>query len=122
MTRSRRHRPERLATLVHETLATALTTGLKDPRIGFVTITGVQVTADGHHATVRVSVLGSDEDKGRALEGLEHARGFLRTCLATQLELRVTPELRFELDRGLDHARRIDALLDGLRDRDGEPS
>jgi ribosome-binding factor A len=115
MKRSHHHRSERLAALIHETLATALTTRLKDPRIGFVTITGVQVTPDGQHATIRFSVLGTDEDKGRAAEGLEHARGFLRSCLATQLDLRSTPELRFELDRGLEHARRIDELLDGLR-------
>jgi ribosome-binding factor A len=121
MKRRRPHRPERLAALVHETLATALTTLLKDPRIGFVTITGVQVTPDGEHATVRFSVLGTDEDKGRAVEALEHARGFLRSHLATRLELRVTPELRFELDRGLDHARRIDELLDGLRG-EGDPA
>ena len=121
MKRTRHHRTERLAALVHETLATALTTALKDPRIGFVTITGVQVTADGHHATVRVSVLGTDEEKGRAMEGLEHARGFLRTHLAGALELRVTPELHFELDRGLEHARHIDALLDEIRG-EGDPA
>jgi ribosome-binding factor A len=121
MKRRRPHRPERLAALIRETIATALTTQLKDPRIGFVTITGVQVTADGQHATVKFSVLGTDEEKGRAVEGLEHARGFLRSYLATQLELRSTPELRFELDRGLEHARRIDALLDELRGK-GDPS
>jgi ribosome-binding factor A len=121
MKRRRPHRPERLAAQIHETLATALTTGLKDPRIGFVTITGVQVTPDGQHATVRFSVLGSEDDKARAVEGLEHARGFLRSHLAARLELRVTPELRFELDRGLEHARRIDELLDGLRG-EGDPA
>jgi len=119
--RGHRHRPERLAALVQETLATAIATSLKDPRIGFVTITGVRVTPDGQVATVRVSVLGSEDDKGRAIEGLEHARGFLRTVLASQLELRVTPELRFELDRGIEHAQRIDTLLNEIR-RDGEPS
>lgn len=120
MKRTPRHRPERLAALVRETLATALTTGVRDPRIGFVTITGVHVTGDGHHATVRVSVMGTDEDKGRAMDGLEHAKGFLRTHLAGNLELRVTPELHFELDRGLEHARRIDELLDQVRG-EGDP-
>jgi len=115
MKRSRRHRPERLAALIHETLATALTTQLKDPRIGFVTITGVHVTPDAQHATVRFSVLGDEAEKGRAAEGLEHARGFLRSHLASRLALRVTPELHFELDRGLEHARRIGEILDGLR-------
>lgn len=121
MKRRPHHRPERLAALIHQTLATALTTQLKDPRIGFVTITGVHVTKDGQHATVRFSVLGTDEDKGRAVEGIEHARGFLRSHLAARLELRVTPELHFELDRGLEHARRIDELLDKLRG-EGDPA
>jgi len=121
MKRSSRHRPERLAALVQETLAEALTTSLKDPRVGFVTITSVRVTPDGQLATIRVSVLGSEEDKGRAVAGLEHARGYLRTYLAERLNLRVVPELRFELDRGIEHAQRIDALLDEIR-RDGEPS
>lgn len=121
MRRGGRHRPERLAALLRETLASALTTGLKDPRIGFVTITGVQVTPDGQHATIRVSVLGTEDEKTRALEGLAHARGFLRSHLATHLDLRVTPELRFELDRGLEHARRIDEILDRLRE-EGESS
>ena len=120
MKRTPRHRAERLAALVHETLATALTT-LKDPRIGFVTITGVHVTADGRHATVRVSVLGTEEEKGRAMDGIEHAKGFLRTHLARAVELRVTPELHFELDRGLEYARRIDALLDQVRG-EGDPT
>ena len=121
MKRSGRHRPERLAALVQETLAEAIATSLKDPRVGFVTITGVRVTPDSQVATVRVSVLGAEDDKGRAIEGLEHARGFLRTYLAARLELRVIPDLRFELDRGLEHAQRIDTLLNEIR-RDGEPS
>ena len=121
MKRGGRHRSERLAALVHETLAEAIATALKDPRVGFVTITGVQVTQDGQQATVRVSVLGTEDEKGRAIEGLDRARGFLRSYLAERLELRVTPELRFELDRGLQHAQRIDELLKQIR-REGEPS
>jgi ribosome-binding factor A len=121
MTRRRPHRAERLAHLVQETLAEAIATALKDPRVGFVTITSVRVTADAQQATVRVSVLGTEDEKGRAIEGLDRARGFLRSYLAERLELRVTPELRFELDRGLEYAQRIDALLKQIR-REGEPS
>jgi ribosome-binding factor A len=121
MKRGHRHRPERLAALIQETLAAALATRVKDPRVGFVTITGVEVTPDGQHATVRFSVMGSEDEKARALEGLEHARGFLRTHLAAQLDTRVTPELRFELDRGLEHAQRIDELLGRLR-RERDPA
>ena len=116
-----RHRPERLGALVQETVADALATQLKDPRVGFVTLTGVAVSPDGTHATLRVSVMGTDEDKQRALEGLNSARGFLRTHVARSLTLRVAPELHFELDRGLEHAARINALLSQLK-RDETPS
>lgn len=118
MTRAHRHRPERLAALLHETLAEIITTGLKDPRVGFVTVTGVAVTPDGARATVRVSVMGSEEEKERALEGLDSARGFLRTHVARTLALRMAPELQFVLDRGLEHARRVEDILNQIK-RDG---
>ncbi len=121
MTISKRHRPERLAQLIKEEVADALATAVKDPRVGFATVTAVQVTPDGAHATIRVSVMGEEDDKQRALEGLESARGFLRTRLAQSLTLRVTPELRFELDRGLEHAQRIDELLKQIKG-DAPPS
>lgn len=118
-----RHRPERLAALVQQTVADALATEVKDPRVGFATVIGARVTPDGGRAILRVSVMGTDEDKARALEGLESARGFLRTHLASRLALRVAPELHFELDRGLEHAQRIDQILRDLgRDPDGSPS
>jgi len=119
---SSRHRSQRLAALIQETLAAALVTELKDPRVGFATITGVDVSPDGTHATVRVSVLGSDEDRTQAHEGLASARGFLRSHLAHSLPLRVAPELHFVMDRGLERARRIDALLDQLHDGEGNDS
>lgn len=115
MKRSGKHRPQRLAATIQESVAGALTTEIKDPRVGFVTVTGVTVSPDGTHALVRVSVMGTDEEKTRALEGLESARGFLRTRLARTLSLRVAPELRFELDRGLEHAARIERLLSDLK-------
>ncbi len=118
MTRSHRHRPERLATLLHEELAAAITTLVKDPRVGFVTVTGVRVSPDGTHADVRVSVMGDDAAKTRAMEGLGSATGFLRTHLARALRLRTTPELHWKLDRGLEHAARIDRLLDALHDEE----
>ncbi len=111
MTRAPKHRPERLATLLQQTLALALTSQVKDPRVGFVTLTGVTVSPDGSHANVRISVMGSDEQKASALEGLESARGFLRTHLARTLTVRTIPELHFHLDRGLEHAQRINQLL-----------
>ncbi|HKI94336.1 MAG TPA: 30S ribosome-binding factor RbfA [Gemmatimonadales bacterium] len=120
MTKRSHHRPERVATLIQETVAHALATSLKDPRVGFVTITGVTVSPDTSHATLRVSVMGSEEEKTKALEGLESARGFLRSRVAQSLSLRIAPELHFEIDRGLEHARRIDSILEQIK-RD-EPS
>jgi ribosome-binding factor A len=121
MKRAGRHRPERLAALIQETLAEALAKELKDPRVGFVTLTGVTVTPDGAHATVYISVMGTEEEKTLARAGLEHARGFLRTYLARRLALRTTPELHIVLDRGLEHAQRIDRILEDLR-RGGDDS
>jgi len=117
----RSHRQDRVATLIHQILARALTSGLKDPRIGFVTVTEVTVTHDLSVATARVSIMGDDQEKAEALAGLEHAAGHLRSLVARAADLRVTPELRFVVDRGLDHARRIDEILNDIHQDDPEP-
>ncbi len=119
MTAVNRHRPERVAALVQEELAAVLARGLKDPRVGFLTVTGVDVSPDCTHATVRVSPMGGEEEKQRAMEGLESARGFLRTHLSRVLRLRVAPELHFVLDRGLEHAQRMNRVLDQLAEERG---
>ena len=119
MKRRPSHRPERVAELIRETTAKFLTGDVRDPRIGFVTVTGVEVTADLAHARVRVSVMGSEEEKARSLEGLASAARYLRAQLAGGLNLRTAPELHFELDRGLEHAQQIDRLLRELKEGDG---
>jgi len=111
------HRPERVGELVRKTVAEFLTGNVRDPRIGFVTVTGVEVSADLSHATVRVSVMGSEEEKARSLEGLGSAARFLRASLSRGLRLRTSPELHFQLDRGLEHAQRIDRVLKELKER-----
>ena len=116
MRTGRGRRPERVAALVQETLAEAVSRQLKDPRVGFVTVTGVTVSSDCSHAHVRVSVLGDDDDQERAMEGLASAKGYLRTHLARNLNLRVAPEIHFILDRGLEHAQRMKEVLDDLDD------
>ncbi len=114
MKRVERHRPERISELVRQAISTALATELKDPRVGFVTVTRVTVSPDISHANVYVSVMGSDEEKARAMEGLENATGFLRTYVARQLHVGTAPELHMELDRGLEHATHIDEILQKL--------
>lgn len=117
--RARTHRPERVGELIRETVAEFLTTNVRDPRVGFVTVTGVQVSADLGHATVHVSVMGSEDEKQRSLEGLTSAARFLRGRVAGVLRLRTSPEIHFQLDRGLEHAQRIEQVLKELKKEDG---
>ena len=114
-----RHRPERVAELIRRTVAEFLTGSVRDPRVGFVTVTAVEVSGDLAHARVRVSVMGTDEEKAKTLAGLASAARFLRAQLSRELRLRTSPELQFELDRGLEHAQRIDAVLKQLKDGSG---
>jgi ribosome-binding factor A len=113
------HRPERVAEAIRQTVAGFLTGNVRDPRVGFVTVTAVEVSADLGHARVRVSVMGTEEEKAKSLEGLASAARFLRAQVAKELPLRTTPELHFELDRGLEHAQRIDQLLRDLKEGAG---
>ncbi len=113
------HRPERVGERIRQTVAEFLTARVRDPRIGFVTVTGVEVSPDLSHARVRVSVMGSEGDKERSLEGLASAARFLRAQLSRELHLRTSPEIRFELDRGLEQAQRIERVLKDLREGSG---
>ena len=115
----RSHRPERVSEVIRHAVGLFLTGDVRDPRIGFVTVTGVDVSKDLAHARVRVSVLGADEEKARTLEGLASAARFLRARLSRELHLRTSPELRFERDRGLEHALRIERLLRELKESAG---
>ena len=112
------HRPERVAELIRQSVAAFLTSDVRDPRIGFVTVTGVEVSADLSHATISVSVMAPEEEKARSLEGLASAARYLRTELSRQLRLRTSPELHFRLDRGIEHAQRIDRMLKELKAED----
>ncbi len=110
------HRPERLSELIRQAVGAFLTADVRDPRIGFVTVIGVDVSADLSHANVRVSVMGTEEEKAKSLEGLESAARYLRAQLSSELRLRTSPELHFRLDRGIEHAQRIDRVLKQLKE------
>jgi ribosome-binding factor A len=112
-------RPEQMAETLRQVITESLARKIRDPRVGFVTVTGVIVSGDLSHARVMVSVVGEDGDKTRALEGLQSAAGFLRSRAARSLTTRSVPELHFELDRGLQHAARINELLNTIR-REGQ--
>ena len=98
---------------LREVLSEAIQT-LKDPRIGFVTVTGVRTTADLMESTVFVSVLGSDAEQRRTLEGLGAARGLLQARINSQLRLRRTPHLTFEYDPTVERGVRMTKLIDEL--------
>jgi ribosome-binding factor A len=108
-------RPEQVAGTIRQVIADALTREVRDPRVGFVTVTGVLVTNDLSHARVMVSVPGGEDEKAKALQGLQSAAGFLRSRAARALTTRTVPELHFELDKGVEHAARIEELLESIR-------
>ena len=112
-------RPEQVGETLRQVITDALARYVRDPRVGFVTVTAVLVSNDLSHARVMVSVPGEDPAKSRALEGLQSAAGFLRSRAAKSLTTRSVPELHFELDRGLEHAARINELLNTIR-REGQ--
>jgi ribosome-binding factor A len=87
---------------------------LKDPRIGFVTVTGVETTADLRQARVYVSVLGSEEARQESLVGLEAAHGVLQGRLARELRMKRTPQLAFEYDPTVERGVRMTQLIDEL--------
>jgi ribosome-binding factor A len=104
-------RTERVAEEIREEVARLLGREIKDPRIGFVTITRVALTPDLHQARVYFGVLGDATQRHKTLEGLRHSAGFLRRLIGQRLGLRFTPELAFEYDTGLDATDRVAQLL-----------
>jgi len=93
---------------------------LKDPRIGFVTVTGVETSPDLRHARVFVSVLGSEAKQKRTLDGLAAAHGVLQARLARQLRMKRTPQLAFEYDPTVERGVRMTQLIDELAPEDDE--
>ena len=105
-------RTSRVEEASREVLAEVLAREVKDPRVGFVTITGVKVSPDLRHAKVFVSVLGEDEDVAkRSMAGLESARGYMRSALGKHLRLKYLPEIEFVLEHGSEEAQRLSALM-----------
>jgi len=99
--------------LLREVLSESLL-DLKDPRIGFVTVTAVRTSADLRQATVYVSVLGSERKRERSLEGLAAAHGVLQTRIASEVRLKRTPTLTFEYDPIVEEGVRMSKLIDEL--------
>lgn len=113
-------RAERVGDLLKEEISELLLRHIRDPRIGFVTITGVRVSADLRHARVYVVTHETGEPQARTLEGLESARGFLRGALGRRLHLRHVPDLSFSIDETWEQGLRIQGILKSL-ETEGRP-
>ena len=105
-------RMRRVNEAVREVLSAQLAAGLKDPRIGFVTVTGVETTPDLRNARVYVSVLGDDAAREDAIAGLRHSRGFLQARINSELHMKRTPTLEFVYDHTSERAERISRLIE----------
>jgi ribosome-binding factor A len=110
-------RTERVQKLAKEVLGEAIQS-LKDPRVGFTTVTAVRVTRDLRHARVFISVLGSHDEQDATMQGLKSATPFLRGRLGREMRVRYLPELTFELDHGPEEAERLERLLRKLHEHE----
>lgn len=106
------HRPEKLAEAVKKEVSDMFRHDLRDPRIGFATITFVEVSGDLRYAKIYVSVLGKEEEQQQTMQALEKAKGFIRSELGQRIRLRYTPELTFKMDHSIQSGTRIIRLLE----------
>jgi ribosome-binding factor A len=106
----------RLAAQIQEEICDVLARKIRDPRVGFVTLTGVKVTADLSYADVYVSVMGTGEEVKRTLDSLEGARSYIRSELGSRLRVKHVPEIRFHHDTSAERGARIDSLLRDLKE------
>lgn len=112
-------RSARVSDLLRQEIAEVMLRRLNDPRVGLATISAVEASPDLRRATVKVSILGEESQRQECLEALAHAAGYIRSQLARKLRnMRVVPELVFELDRGPEYSHQIDQLLEHLDDTD----
>lgn len=111
-------RAGRVGEQIKKELSLLLQTELKDPRIGFVTLTAVEMTNDLSIATVYLTVMGDEEEKARTLRALDSAAGFLRSEIGRRISLRKAPELHFKIDPSIERGTRIDQLLKEIQEKD----
>ena len=104
-------RMRRVDEAMREVLSGAITSELKDPRVGFVTVTAVQTSPDLRHARVYVSVLGNPGERRRSLQALESARGYLQRRVGGELRMKHTPQIQFVYDETPERGMRINELL-----------
>jgi len=113
-------RSEKLGDLIREEVSQILIKELKDPRIGFATITKVDVSDDLREAKIYYSVFGDEREKVESHEGLQSAKGFIKRELGRRVRMKYMPEISFIFDDSLEYGGRIEELLRNLKDKDEE--
>jgi ribosome-binding factor A len=108
-------RAQRVAETIHKEISNLLIKGLKDPRIGFVTITEVDVSPDLRQAKVYYTLMGDAEERTRTQAGLDSSASYIRQQLGRLLRLRYIPDVRFVYDESVDYGHRIDSLLEDVK-------
>ena len=116
------HRPEKVEQFIKEELSQILQREVRDPRIGFVSVTDVEVSVDLRHARVFVSVLGTPEEKAATMEGLTSASRYIRRELGQRLQMRFTPEISFRLDESIERGSRVMKLLGEVKNEPHDES
>ncbi|WP_421384655.1 30S ribosome-binding factor RbfA [Bacillus salacetis] len=114
------HRSNRVGEQMKKELSDIIGRKIKDPRVGFVTVTDVEVSGDLQQAKVYITVLGDEEQRESTLKGLAKAKGFIRSEIGQRVRLRKTPELIFEFDESIDYGNRIESLLKKIQDEPEE--
>ncbi|MER1956030.1 MAG: 30S ribosome-binding factor RbfA [Solibacillus sp.] len=109
-------RSNRVAEQMKKEITDIIARKIKDPAVGFITVTEVAVTGDLQQATVYITSLGNERERKESLKALEKASGFMRQEIGSRIRLRRTPELAFEFDTAIEYGNKIDALLRGLHE------
>jgi ribosome-binding factor A len=109
-------RPQRIALQIQQEVSVMIFRDMKDRRIGFVTVTGVQVSPDLRHARIYVSLMGSEDEKKEGLDTLNHAAGWVRHELGQRIRMKFVPEVVFAVDTSRDYGEHIDKLIDKIHE------
>lgn len=108
-------RPGRVQEALRQEISRIVHDELKDPRLGFLTITRVDITKDLRYARIYFSVLGESKDKELALKGLNSAKGYIKSLISKSIKLRFMPEIEFKIDESLEHTKEIGDIIDKLK-------
>ena len=109
------YRPDRVKAAIRQEVSNILQRDLKDPRLGFATVTDVDISGDLQHVKIYVSILGEEESRTETMEALESAKGYIRSEIGRRVPLRLTPEITFEYDESIERGARILKLIEEVQ-------